>query len=87
MKVTLVMRLKLVPCPACKKLSDPNARYCISCGTILNSVYCSYCGTKNPEDLGKCLECGHTLPKLGEVRWAPTVRIIQPTSAMTDEEV
>ncbi|MFI5448205.1 MAG: zinc-ribbon domain-containing protein [Candidatus Bathyarchaeia archaeon] len=78
--------MKATFCPSCKKQNDAHARYCINCGTILNSVYCSVCGTKNPEDLGKCLECGNILPKLGEVRWAPTVRIIHPTSAMTEEK-
>lgn len=64
-----------------------NGRYCIHCGSILNPVYCSHCGTVNPDDLEQCLECGSSIPKLSDMRWAPIVTVMQPTSAMSDEEL
>jgi RNA polymerase subunit RPABC4/transcription elongation factor Spt4 len=74
-------------CPSCKKLDDGNGRFCIHCGSILKPVYCSHCGTLNPEDLEQCLECGNSIPRLTGVRWNPVVTVIQPTSAMTEERV
>jgi hypothetical protein len=64
-----------------------DARYCIDCGSILKPVYCSSCGTANPEGLEQCLECGKTLPTLVGIRWSPIVTVLKPTSAMTNEEI
>jgi RNA polymerase subunit RPABC4/transcription elongation factor Spt4 len=78
------VNLTQTTCPSCKKLDDGNGRFCIHCGSILKPVYCSHCGTLNPEDLEQCLECGNSIPKLTDVKWNPVVTVIQPTSAMTD---
>jgi hypothetical protein len=72
-------------CPSCKKRCIGDGRYCIYCGSILEPIYCSLCGTANPDDLEQCLECGSPMPKLVDVRWAPTVAIAQPTSVMSDQ--
>jgi hypothetical protein len=39
----------------------------------------------NPDGLELCLECGNPIPKLTDVQWRPIVTVMQPTSAMTDE--
>lgn len=74
-----------IQCPSCKRRNKPDGRYCIYCGKILKSVYCSSCGTPNPEGLSGCLECGNPLPSLNDIRWGPIVTVLQPTGAMTDE--
>ena len=73
-------------CPSCGKRDMGNGRYCIHCGSILKPVYCSYCGTVNPDDLEQCLECGNPIPRLTDVRWLPVVTVMEPTSAMSDEK-
>ena len=75
-----------IVCPSCKKRVEGYGRYCIQCGSILKPVYCSRCGTPNPNDLDQCLECGNPIPNLTDIRWSPIVTVIQPTSAMIDEE-
>ena len=72
-------------CPFCGKQNAPDGRYCVHCGKILRTVYCSSCGTPNPVDLPRCLECGIPLPSLGGIRWNPIVTILRPTGAMTEE--
>jgi len=52
----------------------------------MKPVYCSSCGTMNPEGLNQCIECGNQVPKLSGIRWNPVVTIIQPTSGMTERE-
>ncbi len=79
------MAESMIVCPSCRKRSLGDGRYCIYCGSILKPVYCSQCGTANPDDLEQCLECGNPIPKLADVRWGPIVTIMQPTSAMSDE--
>jgi NAD-dependent SIR2 family protein deacetylase len=74
-------------CPSCGKRDMGNGRYCIHCGSILRPVYCSYCGTVNPDDLEQCLECGNPIPRLTDIRWRPIVTVMQPTSAMSNENL
>ena len=81
----ITMAESTVVCPSCRKRCVGDGRYCIYCGSILKQVYCSQCGTANPDDLEQCLECGNPIPKLTDVRWGPIVTIMQPTSAMSDE--
>lgn len=73
-------------CPSCKKRDRGYGRYCIYCGSVLRPVYCSHCGTVNPDDLEQCLQCGNPIPELTHVRWGPIVTVTQPTSAMVDEK-
>jgi len=77
----------IVRCPLCKRVNKLDARYCIDCGSILKPIYCSSCGTANPEGLEQCLECGKPLPTLMGIRWSPIVTVLKPTSAMTHEEI
>ena len=77
----------VITCSSCRKVNEPDARYCISCGRVLKPVYCSACGTVNPVGLEQCLECGNYLPALTGIRWNPIVTVLQPTSAMTNETV
>jgi hypothetical protein len=72
-------------CPSCKKQRIGEGRYCICCGAILEPIYCSQCGTANPDDLAQCLECGSPIPKLANVRWAPIGAATQPTSVISDQ--
>jgi hypothetical protein len=74
-------------CPSCRMLDIGNGRYCIRCGAILKPVYCSQCGTINPDDLAQCLECGTAIPRLTDVQWNQIVTVSEPTSAMTDEKL
>jgi predicted ATP-dependent serine protease len=67
-------------------MNDEDSRYCTRCGSILKRIFCSACGTANPEGLGNCLQCGSSLPDMSEIRWAPSVRVIRPTEAMTKKE-
>jgi hypothetical protein len=53
----------------------------------MKPVYCSSCGTVNPEGLPQCLECGTPVPKLSEIRWNPIVTVIQPTSGMSEAKL
>ena len=71
-------------CPSCRKLNVSDGRYCIQCGSILNPIYCSQCGTPNPDGLEQCLECGTRMPSLSGFRWNPIVTVLNPTSAMTE---
>jgi len=84
--VRLTMAESLTTCPSCKKRNRGGGRYCIHCGAILKPVYCSACGTVNPDGLTHCLECGNPIPRLTEIRWGPIVTVLQPTSAMVNEE-
>jgi hypothetical protein len=73
-------------CPSCKKLDLGNGRYCIYCGSILNPIYCSHCGTMNPNDLERCLECGNPIPKLAGMPSTPIATLMNSTSTMTVSE-
>jgi hypothetical protein len=77
----------IAACPTCKKPNTAGGRYCIYCGAILRPVYCSSCGTSNPDGLERCLECGSQLPRLTDIRWNPIVTVLQPTSAMVDSNL
>jgi ribosomal protein S26 len=72
-------------CPSCRMLDIGNGRYCIRCGAILKPVYCSHCGTMNPDDLAQCMECGTAIPRLTDVQWSQIVTVAEP--AMTDEKL
>jgi len=48
-------------------------------------IFCSACGTANPSGLGNCLQCGTVLPDMSRIRWAPSVKVIRPTEAMTSK--
>jgi len=74
-----------VTCSTCEQTNDDDSRYCTRCGSILKPIFCSACGTPNPSGLGSCLQCGITLPDMSRIRWAPSVRVIQPTAAMTEK--
>ena len=84
--VKLIMTSSLPRCPSCAKPNKSDGRYCIYCGSIMKPVYCSSCGTVNPEGLPQCIECGNQVPKLSGIHWNPVVTIIQPTSGMTETE-
>jgi len=73
-------------CPSCKKMNAEGGRYCIQCGEILSPIYCSACGTKNPDGIERCLDCGSALPTLAGLRWNPTVSVLNPTGAMTEQK-
>jgi hypothetical protein len=73
-------------CPSCKKLDLGKGRYCIYCGSILNPIYCSHCGTMNPNDLERCLECGNPIPKLAGIPSTPIAPLMNSTSTMTISE-
>jgi hypothetical protein len=73
-------------CPSCKKLDLGKGRYCIYCGSILNPIYCSHCGTMNPNDLERCLECGNPIPKLAGMPSTPIAPLMNSTSTMTVSE-
>ncbi|MGP8071068.1 MAG: double zinc ribbon domain-containing protein [Candidatus Bathyarchaeia archaeon] len=72
-------------CPSCGKTNVSDGSYCIRCGSILNPIYCSQCGTPNPDGLEKCLECGAPMPSLRGFRWTPIVTVLNPTSAMNEK--
>ena len=57
----------------------------LRCGSILKPIFCSACGAANPSGLGNCLQCGIILPDMTRIRWAPLVRVIQPTAAMNEK--
>ena len=82
--VGLTMTSSFSKCPSCMKTNKPDSRYCIYCGSIMNPVFCSSCGTVNPEGLPQCLECGNQIPRLSEIHWNPIVTVIQSTSGMTE---
>jgi hypothetical protein len=73
-------------CSSCKKPNSTDGRYCIGCGSILSPVYCSSCGTPNPDGVNQCLECGNPVPSMKGMHWSPIVNVLEPTSAMTEEE-
>jgi hypothetical protein len=80
------MAQSVASCPSCRKLDKGNGRYCIYCGSILKPVYCSHCGTVNPEDLERCMECGNSIPKLTDAGWGQIATVMQPTSTMSNEK-
>jgi len=49
-----------VRCPACAKENPPAARFCASCGTLLERT-CPSCGTPLPGDAAFCTSCGTKL--------------------------
>jgi hypothetical protein len=73
-------------CPSCKKLDLGKGRYCIYCGSILNPIYCSHCGTMNPNDLERCLECGNPIPKLAGMPSTPIAPLMNSTMTVSETQ-
>lgn len=48
-----------VACPKCGTMNDPEAKYCASCGTLLNMGTCPNCGSEIDSDADFCEVCHH----------------------------
>ena len=48
------------PCPFCKELPNPGAKFCDNCGRQLEKE-CPKCQTKNDGDASFCQSCGNRL--------------------------
>lgn len=63
---------KMVTCPKCGALNDPDAKFCTSCGARLVApekpkvVICPKCGAENPPNARFCTKCGAELVTPGE---------------------
>ena len=52
--------MALMACPHCGTDNDPNAKFCINCGTRL-AAGCPVCGTINLPEAKFCMNCGNNL--------------------------
>ncbi|MCK4353144.1 zinc ribbon domain-containing protein [candidate division WOR-3 bacterium] len=58
-------------CEKCGVVVDSKAKFCPECGHRLeakgnNIIFCPYCGTKNPADVGQCQKCNADLTKISK---------------------
>lgn len=50
-------------CPSCGAPSDPHARACPHCASLLSTRRCVACFQLNPREADRCTRCGALLPK------------------------
>ena len=69
------MAMDALRCERCGQTNPPDARFCNSCGTALESK-CPNCGRANPPGSAFCIFWGHTpASRGGEIRAASPVNV------------
>ena len=69
----------MITCRSCNTPNQPDAQFCISCGTPLTTapvtpegaIYCPSCNTANPPDAQFCITCGAPLSTAPVYETAP----------------